>query len=146
LESLGALLPLLLLAVLGYFLLIRPTRRRAQEVSAVQHALGVGAEVMLTSGIFGTVTAIDGEQVLVEIARDVVVKVHRGAIGKIMTPAISDDDMSEFDDLSQSREDAEGDSVAGADSSDSSDTDDAADAADDVEPHDETGHDSRGAN
>ena len=66
-ESLGAVLPLLLLAVLGYFLLIRPTRRRAQEVSAIQSALGVDAEVMLTSGIFGTVTAIEADNVLVEV-------------------------------------------------------------------------------
>ncbi len=68
LESLGAVLPLLLLAVLGYFLLIRPTRRRAQEVSSIQNALAVDAEVMLTSGIFGTVTAMEDEFVFVEEA------------------------------------------------------------------------------
>jgi preprotein translocase subunit YajC len=93
LESLGAVLPLVLLAVLGYFLLIRPTRRRAQEVQAVQSQLAVGADVMLTSGFFGTVTEIDGEQVMVEISPGVVVRVHRGAIGRIVTPVdIPDDD------------------------------------------------------
>jgi preprotein translocase subunit YajC len=95
LESLGAVLPLVLLAALGYFLLIRPTRRRAQEVSAIQNALGVDAEVMLTSGIFGRVTAIEDEQVLVEISPGVVVRVHRGAIGKIVTPANEPDDQAE---------------------------------------------------
>jgi preprotein translocase subunit YajC len=95
LESLGAVLPLVLLAALGYFLLIRPTRRRAQEVSAIQNALGVDAEVMLTSGIFGRVAAIEDEHVLVEISPGVVVRVHRGAIGKIVTPAGQPDEAVE---------------------------------------------------
>jgi preprotein translocase subunit YajC len=86
LESLGAVLPLVLLAVLGYVLLIRPARRRAQEVQAVQSRLSVGAEVMLTSGFFGQVTGIEDEHVMVEISPSVVVRVHRGAIGKIVTP------------------------------------------------------------
>src|ERR1044071_6669261 len=86
LESLGAVLPLLLLAVLGYFLLIRPTRRRAQEVSAIQRSLEVGADVMLTSGIFGTVTAIDDDQLHVEVSDGVVLRIHRGAIAKVLTP------------------------------------------------------------
>jgi preprotein translocase subunit YajC len=86
-SSLGAVLWLVALAAIGYFLLIRPTRRRAQEVTAVQSALAVDAEVMLTSGIFGRVTGIEDEQVLVEVSPGVVVRVHRGAIGKVVTPA-----------------------------------------------------------
>jgi preprotein translocase subunit YajC len=142
LESLGAVLPLLLLAVLGYFLLIRPTRRRAQQVTSVQNALGVGAEVMLTSGIFGTVTAIDGENILVEVAQGVVLKVHRGAIGKIVTPVEHDDDLDVLDD------------PAALDAADSADDaadspDDVADSPDDVdlsETDHESGRNSRGVN
>ena len=78
--SFEALLPLVLLAVLGYFLLIRPTRRRAQEVQVIQSALAVDAEVMLTSGFFGRVTAIDGEHVMVEIAPGVVVRPLTGPV------------------------------------------------------------------
>jgi preprotein translocase subunit YajC len=128
LESLGAVLPLLLLAVLGYFLLIRPTRRRAQEVSAIQSALGVDAEVMLTSGIFGTVTAIEGDNVLVEVAPGVVLTVHRGAISKVLTRAPSSDETNESD----------------SNDADSND----ADSNDSIESTDgpETDHDSRGAN
>jgi preprotein translocase subunit YajC len=78
---------LVALAAIGYFLLIRPTRRRAQEVTAVQSALAVDAEVMLTSGIFGRVAGIEDDQVLVEISPGVVVRAHRGAIAKVVTPA-----------------------------------------------------------
>jgi preprotein translocase subunit YajC len=85
-QGVTGVLWLVALAAIGYFLLIRPTRRRAQEVRAVQSALSVGAEVILTSGIFGTVTAIADERISVEISDGVVVDVHRGAIGKILTP------------------------------------------------------------
>jgi preprotein translocase subunit YajC len=90
-NQLGTLLPLVLILAGGYFLLIRPTRKRAQEVDALQKALGVGVEVMLTSGIFGTVRAIVDEKVDVEIAPGVVITVHRGAISKIIAPDELDD-------------------------------------------------------
>ena len=98
-DSLGALLPLLLLAVLGYFLLIRPTRRRAQEVNAIQRALAVDAQVMLTSGIFGRVTHIgeDDERVQVEVSPGTVLTVHRAAIGKIVSPSPAQDAGEEGD-------------------------------------------------
>lgn len=115
-ESLGAVLPLVLLAVLGYVLLIRPTRRRAQEVQAVQSQLAVDAEVMLTSGFFGQVRGIDGEQVMVEISPGIVVRVHRGAIGRVVTPVDFPED------------DPDADADAGHD------------------PDADAGHDSRGAN
>jgi preprotein translocase subunit YajC len=86
-QGVTGVLWLVALAAIGYFLLIRPTRRRAQEVRALQNALAVGAEVILTSGIFGTVIAIADERIRVEIAEGVIVEVHRGAIGKILMPA-----------------------------------------------------------
>ena len=137
-ESLGAVLPLLLLAALGYFLLIRPTRRRAQEVSAIQKALGVDSEVMLTSGIFGTVTAIEDDNVLVEVAPGVVLTVHRGAISKVLTRAPSSDETDESDSIDADSIEAES---IDADSID-------ADSIDSLESTDgpETDHDSRGAN
>jgi preprotein translocase subunit YajC len=119
LESLGAVLPLVLLAVLGYFLLIRPTRRRAHEVQAVQSALAVDAEVMLSSGIFGRVTGIEGERVHVEVSPGVALTVHRAAIAKVLTPA-----------------DALGDD----------DVDLGADSAHDADPDHDADHDPRGAN
>jgi preprotein translocase subunit YajC len=83
-DQIGPLVPLVLILAAAYFLLIRPARKRAQEANALQRALEVGTDVMLTSGIYGEVVQIDEEQMHVEIAPGVVVKVHRGAIGKIV--------------------------------------------------------------
>ena len=81
-QDLAALLPFLAIAVIFWLLAIRPQQRRAREVQAMQRALAVGDDVMLTSGVYGTLTAIDEETVRVEIAPGVTVKVARGAVGR----------------------------------------------------------------
>ncbi len=94
--TVAQLLPILLLVVFAYLLLIRPARKRAAEATALQAALSTGDEVMLTSGIFGRVESlVDDATVAVEISPGVVLRVHRGAIGKIVDdspPTYGDDD------------------------------------------------------
>jgi preprotein translocase subunit YajC len=110
-QGVTGVLWLVALAAIGYFLLIRPTRRRAQEVRALQNALTVGADVILTSGIFGTVTAIADERVSVEIADGVIVSVHRGAIGKILRPTdLPENDLDADDADHSTADDSAGDS------------------------------------
>ena len=48
-------------AVLLWLLLVRPQARRQRELGHMQSTLEVGDEVMLTSGVFGTVRALDEE-------------------------------------------------------------------------------------
>jgi preprotein translocase subunit YajC len=50
----------------------------------MQSALEVGDEVMLASGIFGTVRALNERFAHVDIANGVTVKVARGAIGQVV--------------------------------------------------------------
>jgi preprotein translocase subunit YajC len=78
------LLPLVGIALLWFFL-IRPASRRQKDLARMQSALTVGDEVMLTSGVFGTVTAVADDHALVEIATGVAIKVARGAVGQIVT-------------------------------------------------------------
>ncbi len=81
-QDLAAILPFLAIAVLFWFLAIRPQQRRARELQAMQQALSVGDEVMLTSGVYGTLTEIDEETIRVEIAPGVTITVARGAVGR----------------------------------------------------------------
>jgi len=69
---------------IAYLLFIRPARKRAQEASLLQSALSADDDIMLTSGIFGRVVSVDGETVSVDVAGGVVLRVHRGAVGKIV--------------------------------------------------------------
>lgn len=82
-PELVTLLPLVGIALLFWLLVIRPASRRSKELSRMQGSLEVGDEVMLTSGIFGTLRGLDGDQVRVEIADGVIIKVARGAVGTI---------------------------------------------------------------
>jgi preprotein translocase subunit YajC len=114
-----------------YLLLIRPTRKRAQEVRTLQNALRVGAEVMLTSGIFGRVRSIDDEKVQVEVSDGVVLTVHRGAIGKVLTPPDDadggDSDQIPADEIGNDPDDPDvepGDTVTGTDPGTDDDPDD----------------------
>lgn len=84
------LLPLVGIALLWFFL-IRPASRRQKELARLQSALGIGDEVMLTSGIFGTVTEVGDDHLRLEVAPGVVVKVVRGAVGRVVTDAAGDE-------------------------------------------------------
>ena len=83
-ENLAGLLPFVLIALVFWFLIVRPQRRRQQELAATQSSLGPGAEVMLGSGIYGTVTSLDDETLQIELAPGTVVKVARQAVVRVV--------------------------------------------------------------
>ena len=85
-SELASLLPLVGIALLFWFLMIRPAQRRQREVRQMQSSLVVGDEVMLTSGIYGVLRSLDDERVRVELAPGVVVDVARGAVGQRVSP------------------------------------------------------------
>ena len=79
--SLIALLPLLLIF---YFMLIRPQQKRMKEHAELIAALEVGDDVMLSAGIYGTVTQIDRQMLEVEVADGVEIRVARNAVTEIV--------------------------------------------------------------
>lgn len=93
------LLPLVGIALLFWLFIIRPASRRQKELRSMQSSLDLGDEVVLTSGVYGTVRQLEDDLVLVEIADGVVIKVARGAIGTVATRAHRpDDELVENDD------------------------------------------------
>jgi preprotein translocase subunit YajC len=90
-KNLVPLIYLALIILAFYFLMIRPQRQRMHRADAMQARLSVGDEVMLTSGIFGTVSAIGDDGVQVTIADGVEVRVDRRAIGTTVKRQADDD-------------------------------------------------------
>jgi preprotein translocase subunit YajC len=82
------------LAALSWFLFIRPRRRMMTRQRELLGALSSGDQVVTVGGIYGTIVALDGDEVRVEIAPDVVIRVARRAVsGRIgpepeLTPGI----------------------------------------------------------
>jgi preprotein translocase subunit YajC len=91
-DNLLQALPLVGIAALFWLVLMRPAQRRQRELGRMQRAVSVGDEVMLTSGIYGTVRALDDGTMSLELAEGVTVRVVRAAVGSVVTSATADDD------------------------------------------------------
>ncbi|MFP5577851.1 MAG: preprotein translocase subunit YajC [Acidimicrobiia bacterium] len=75
------LVPIAILAVM-YAVLIMPQQRRVKEHRAYVASLQVGDDVVTTSGLFGTVTALDDDRARLRIAPDVEITMARMAIAR----------------------------------------------------------------
>jgi preprotein translocase subunit YajC len=83
-KDLAGLLPFVLIALVFWFLIVRPQRRRQQDLASTQASLGLGAEVMLGSGIYGRVASLDEETLQIEVAPGTVLKVARQAVVRVV--------------------------------------------------------------
>jgi preprotein translocase subunit YajC len=83
--SFGAVFPLILIVLLLVLFMAqqRARNKMATRVQELQNALTVGTEVMTTSGLYGTITAMDDESLRLEIAPGVVVRWDRRAIAEV---------------------------------------------------------------
>lgn len=80
-----SLLFLPIFAVLMYALLIRPQQQRLKEQRALLAALDVGDDVVTESGLYGTVSELDGDTAFLLISDGVEVKVTKASIAGLVT-------------------------------------------------------------
>jgi preprotein translocase subunit YajC len=83
-DPLFTLLPLVLFAVVFYFLLIRPQSKRQKEHKRMVDGLTKGDEVLTVGGVAGRVMDLGDNFVLVEIAEGVQVKIRRAAVEAVL--------------------------------------------------------------
>jgi len=69
-----------------YFVLIRPQKKRQLESRRMVETIKVGDEVITAAGIYGRVTELHDDDLTVEIAPHVNVRVARRAIGGVVPP------------------------------------------------------------
>lgn len=92
--------------LLMWLLLIRPQRRRQSQQVTMQESLGVGDEVVTAGGLYGTVASLDEDEVGVEIADGVVVRIARRAIAGVI-PEEEDDEDDELEESAEDESEAE---------------------------------------
>lgn len=95
------ILMMIALFAVMYFLMIRPQQKRMKQHQEMQSSLAPGARVLLTSGLFGTITNVGERQIIVELAPGVEVTVLKGNVARAIT---ADEEEFEFTD-------ADGDAV-----------------------------------
>jgi preprotein translocase subunit YajC len=69
-----------------YVLMIRPQRQRQAQQQAMIDGAGVGDDVLTTGGIYGTISEVEGDDIVVEIASGVSVHMTRRGIAAVLPP------------------------------------------------------------
>ena len=86
---------ILIIAVLFgavYLLLIRPQRKRQRKAQQTQGEITPGQRIATTAGIYGTVTSVDGQDLELEIAPGVEIRIMRRAVMNILPEDSPEDD------------------------------------------------------
>lgn len=78
------ILPLLFIFVIFYFLMIRPQQRRMKEHQATIAAVQKNDEVVTAGGIRGKVTKVGDDEVEVEIAQGVKVRIVKSTLSHVL--------------------------------------------------------------
>ncbi len=84
-NPLMSFLPLILIVVVFYFFMIRPQMKRQKETRKFREGLAKGDKVVTTGGIYGKITEIKETTIVLEVAKDVQIKVDKNGIVKDMS-------------------------------------------------------------
>ena len=82
----GALIVIVVLFAAFWLLLVRPQRSRARRQQELIHNVEVGDEIVSAGGLYGTIKGIDGDDLTVELAPQIEVRMARGAVAGIVEP------------------------------------------------------------
>ena len=91
------LIVMVLLLVVMYVLMIRPQRQRQQAQQSMIDSAGVGDDILTSGGIYGTITEIEDDDVVVEIADGLAVHMTRRGIAAVLPPEDEDADEEDAD-------------------------------------------------
>jgi preprotein translocase subunit YajC len=93
---LATLILLAAMFVLLWALLIRPQRQRQQKHQQLLGSVAPGDEILTVGGLYGIVQEIDDEDdLIVEIAEGIHVRIARRAIGGVVKPEDESDESDE---------------------------------------------------
>lgn len=77
--------PLVLIVFAGYFLLVRPQQQRQRDHVKRVSAIKRGDTVVMTNGMIGKVVRVEDEELGVEIAQNVTVKMIKSMVHDVRT-------------------------------------------------------------
>ena len=66
--------------VIFYFFMIRPQQKKQKELQAQRDALKKGDKVVTAGGIYGIIKEVNETTFLVEVAKDIVIKIDKGSV------------------------------------------------------------------
>ena len=84
-EMLVQFAPFILIFVIMYFLILRPQQKRMKEQRNMIAELKRGDQVVTQGGIIGKITDVKDDEVTVEIAQGVKIRVVRATIAQVVS-------------------------------------------------------------
>ena len=85
-NGLESFIPIILIFAIMYFLLIRPQQKKIKEHKNMVDNLRRGDQVLTQGGIIGKITKVkEGEEIEVELAKDVKVSIIRSTIVNVLS-------------------------------------------------------------
>ncbi|GAB4301552.1 MAG: preprotein translocase subunit YajC [Roseovarius sp.] len=84
-EAFGQFVPLILIFAIMWFLLIRPQQKKMKDHKAMIEALRRGDQIVTQGGVIGKVVKVKDDEVEVEIAQGVKVRVVRATIAQVLS-------------------------------------------------------------
>jgi preprotein translocase subunit YajC len=88
---------ILILLALMWFMLIRPQRRRQLEAQKMMESLEVGKEIVTAGGLYGTITDLQEDEVRVEVADGVEVRLAKRAVAAVVSEEEPEESEAEDD-------------------------------------------------
>ncbi|WP_078552660.1 preprotein translocase subunit YajC [Bacillus alkalicellulosilyticus] len=82
----GALLPLILMFAIFWFLLIRPQQKKQKAVREMHSALQKGDKIITIGGLHGTIDAIDEDIVVILVHDNRKLTFDRTSIREVVNP------------------------------------------------------------
>ncbi len=95
------------LFALMYFVMIRPQRNRQRQMVQMQRGVEPGARVRTTAGMYATVVAVEDNDVVLEVAPGVKVRMLKRAIMEVV-PDVSDEPAASAADMDEDAPPASG--------------------------------------
>jgi preprotein translocase subunit YajC len=84
-DNITALIPLILLIVIMYFMLIRPQKKREREVNNMRNAIKMGDEVITIGGICGKIVKTKDDVLTIQVGADKTkFDIMRWAVSKVV--------------------------------------------------------------
>jgi len=94
----GAVIVIILLLGLFWLVLVRPQRRQAAQQRELIESLEPGDEIVSAGGLYGVIKSIDGDELHVEIADGLVVRMAKGAVAGFVEHDVEPENVPEEDD------------------------------------------------
>ncbi|MFH2204668.1 MAG: preprotein translocase subunit YajC [Elusimicrobiota bacterium] len=76
--------PIIAIFLIFYFLVIRPQQKQMQEQKKMLDGLSKGDRIQTSGGIHATVTAVQGQDLIIKIAEGVKITIARSCVAKLL--------------------------------------------------------------